>query len=190
MVDNFVIFITDDGVPKTGLTPTFIYLHDGTYNVTPPTITEKGGGFYLYSLEVLGGGKLYTGVIDAGNVLESNYDRYIPIVCKFGESIINKNYSVKVAPAYSNATDTATFLTFLTMDGVTVTNLTSAEIKVYGSNNVLKFTLTANAVSENGTFVFTKVNPAFTEGGLYYVVASIIYSGETIISNETMMVIS
>jgi hypothetical protein len=80
----YKIFITEDGVPRSGLTPTWLSLRavDGTdKSATVPTISEIGGGWYKFSVAY--GTTPFdvaelVGVIDAGATL-SNYDRYLPV---------------------------------------------------------------------------------------------------------------
>lgn len=46
----FTVFNVSTGVPAPGLTPTFTYYKDETGTiVTPPTITELGGGNYAFT---------------------------------------------------------------------------------------------------------------------------------------------
>jgi len=79
----YKLFITEDGRPKIGLSPTWQSLHavDGTDKIAQaPAISEIGGGWYKF--EVVYGVNPFTspelvGVIDAGAEL-SDYDRYIP----------------------------------------------------------------------------------------------------------------
>jgi hypothetical protein len=80
----YKIFITEDGEPKSGLSPVWrsLYELDGTdKSLMAPAISEVGGGWYKF--QVVSGVSPFdvpelVGVIDAGSEL-SNYDRYLPV---------------------------------------------------------------------------------------------------------------
>ncbi len=80
----YKIYITENGAPKTGLSPTWVSLYsiDGANKLpNAPSISEVGGGWYKF--EVRYGTEPFTaaelvGVIDAGSSLTS-YERYIPV---------------------------------------------------------------------------------------------------------------
>jgi hypothetical protein len=80
----YKLFMTEDGVPKTGLSPTWesLYAADGTdKSAQAPAISEIGGGWYKF--DVTYGAAPFdvpelVGVIDAGSAL-SNYERYLPV---------------------------------------------------------------------------------------------------------------
>ncbi|MHA1370482.1 MAG: hypothetical protein ACTSRA_12315 [Promethearchaeota archaeon] len=80
----YKIYITEDGAPKTGLSPTWnsLYALDGTDKSTSaPSISEVGGGWYKFDVKY--GTPPFdvnelVGVIDAGSSL-SDYERYVPV---------------------------------------------------------------------------------------------------------------
>ena len=81
----YKIYITEDGIPKTGLTPTWNSLRaiDGTdKSASAPSISEIGGGWYKFEL-TYGTAPFdvdeLVGVIDAGSSL-AGYERYMPVV--------------------------------------------------------------------------------------------------------------
>ncbi len=87
---TYTIFITEDGAPKTGLTPGWEYLHalDGTdKSGSAPAISEIGGGWYKFLL-TYGTAPFdvddLRGSIDADAGLV-NYERYIPITISLND---------------------------------------------------------------------------------------------------------
>ncbi len=80
----YKIYITESGIPKTGLTPTWnsLFSIDGVdKSADAPTISEVGSGWYKFELSY--GTSPFdvaelVGVIDAGSSL-SGYERYIPV---------------------------------------------------------------------------------------------------------------
>lgn len=70
-------FFTQDGVPKTGLTPTCtIYRNsDGVVIVDSASMTEVGGGFYVYNFTTGTNSTDYSVKCDGGASL-SSYERY------------------------------------------------------------------------------------------------------------------
>jgi hypothetical protein len=91
----YKLFLTENGVPKTGLTPTWSSLKtlDSTDKLSSaPTIQEIGGGWYKFSV-TFGTAPFnvteLVGVIDAGSSL-SNYERYIPITISLRDLSLTK----------------------------------------------------------------------------------------------------
>jgi len=75
---RYYIYITDNGTPKTGLTPSIIVYNkasDWTSAGTPPTISEAGNGFYYFDATPT---ERIIILIDAGTAL-ADIDRYIPM---------------------------------------------------------------------------------------------------------------
>ena len=114
----YKIFITEDGTPKTALSPTWesLYAADGTdKSGAAPTISEIGGGWYKFEL-TFGGDPFnvpeLVGVIDAGSSL-SNYERYVPVTITLRDlslaKLVNKaSYDlVSAVEAIRNDADTA-----------------------------------------------------------------------------------
>ncbi len=80
----YKIFITESGIPKTGLTLSWnsLYAIDGTdKSASAPAISEIGGGWYKFEL-VYGTSPFdvaeLVGVIDCGSSLTGN-ERYVPV---------------------------------------------------------------------------------------------------------------
>lgn len=80
----YKFFVSEDGAPKTGLTPTWDSLRalDGTdKSGSAPSISEIGGGWYkfeaVYGTAPFDVAEL-VGVIDAGSSL-SDFERYVPV---------------------------------------------------------------------------------------------------------------
>jgi len=92
---TYKFYVTDNGVPKTGLTPSWSSLKalDGTdKSGSAPTINEIGGGWYKF--EVTYGTVPFdvaelVGVIDAGSSL-SNYERYVPVTISLRDLALAK----------------------------------------------------------------------------------------------------
>jgi hypothetical protein len=79
---DYTFFISDDGAPKIGLTPTFSSLlkRSNATSVSPlPDIESVGHGWYKFAATIEAG-EMYFGVVDAGESSGlSDSDRYIPI---------------------------------------------------------------------------------------------------------------
>lgn len=73
---KYPVYFSDAGVPATGLTPAFSSLQNllTEASVTPPTVTEIGGGWYAYEISPTAP---LVGVIDGGAGL-ADADRYKP----------------------------------------------------------------------------------------------------------------
>ncbi|MFQ5495970.1 MAG: hypothetical protein ACE5EX_11380 [Phycisphaerae bacterium] len=92
---TYKVYITDQGQPKTGLSPTWssLYAADGTdKSGSAPAITVVGGGWYKF--EVTYGTAPFdvvelVGVIDAGSAL-SSYERYIPVTISLRDLALTK----------------------------------------------------------------------------------------------------
>ncbi len=73
---NLTAYFSDNGVPKTGLTPTMdIWKIDGTQVVTAQTMTEIAGGFYVYDFTTYDDDEDYVIRADGGATL-GNTERY------------------------------------------------------------------------------------------------------------------
>jgi len=91
----YKVFLSEDGQPKTGLTPTFASLRavDGTDKSSQaPAISEIGGGWYkfqvTYGTEPFDVAEL-VGVIDAGSNL-CDYERYVPVAISLRDLALAK----------------------------------------------------------------------------------------------------
>lgn len=70
-------FFTDNGVPKTGLSPTIDVLEaDGTVVINAQNMSEVGRGFYKYDFSGYDGDEDYVIRADGGAVL-ANAERYV-----------------------------------------------------------------------------------------------------------------
>lgn len=74
---KLIMFFTDEGVPKTGLSPVIdVWESDGTHVVNAQGATEIAGGFYFYDFTTYDEGKDYAIRGDGGAGLSAN-DRYV-----------------------------------------------------------------------------------------------------------------
>lgn len=74
----YSVYFSKAGVPQAGLTPVWLTLQDAITTVSvlsPPAITEIGGGFYKFSITPA---DPLVGVIDGGSSL-TDPDRYKPV---------------------------------------------------------------------------------------------------------------
>lgn len=92
---TYKVFITEDGEPKTGLSPSWSSLLtvDGAdKSGSAPTISEIGGGWYKFEV-TYGTGPFdvpeLVGVIDAGASL-SNYERYVSVTISLRDLALSK----------------------------------------------------------------------------------------------------
>jgi len=125
----YKLYITEDGAPKTGLTPTWNSLRaiDGTdKSASAPSIDEIGGGWYKFEL-TYGTAPFdvaeLVGVIDAGSSL-AGYERYIPVVITLRDLALVRQVNKAV---YDTATMTETIYAD---DGTTI----EAKLDVNESN--------------------------------------------------------
>jgi hypothetical protein len=73
---NLISFFTENGVPKTGLSPTItITKLDGTVVVSSASMTEVGSGFYYYDFSAYDNAEDYVYLADGGATL-NNSERY------------------------------------------------------------------------------------------------------------------
>lgn len=75
----YVVYFSDLGAPKTGLSPTldlFIKVSNGTSAGTPPTVSELSGGFYKFTYSPSEDVAIR---VDSNDVTMADRDRYIPI---------------------------------------------------------------------------------------------------------------
>jgi len=75
---NYITTVfTENGTPKTGLTPTAtaIKISDATVAVSAATMTEIASGFYKYNFSTIDTDEDYAVICDGGSSL-NNYERY------------------------------------------------------------------------------------------------------------------
>ena len=73
---NLIAFFTENGTPKTGLSPTIdVWTLDGTQVVNAQAMTETAGGFYYYDFTTYDEDLDY--VISADSVTLTGSDRYV-----------------------------------------------------------------------------------------------------------------
>lgn len=180
------VYITDLGVPKTGLTPTWNVLKKvaSGADVTPqPSITAVGGGWYKFDANVPVD-EQWAGIIDAGATVASASERYIPVLLI--DSDLTVATTVYITPVYDENSDTVFFMVFLMRNGELYTTPTSVTITVYDTTHTLLFTLNTSS-STNGVFVISKNTPGFTSGEGYYCKAELIALTKTFTSMETII---
>jgi len=120
----FTVFFTDNGVPKTGLSPIIdIWAADGTHIINNQAMIEIAGGFYKYDFAAYDATLDY--VIRADSITLSGHERYAYASNEHkGEldilqALIGKNYRLKsvtrdsmgnmttgTVVGYANAADT------------------------------------------------------------------------------------
>ena len=102
---TYTLYIDDNGVSRTGLTPTivnFIDISTGTdlvQNETVPTITELSGGFYKFSFDWTSEdiNAAYVLRIDAGSEIVNAPQRYIRMRIEQFDNVANLVKSVETA---------------------------------------------------------------------------------------------
>ena len=171
-------FFNDDGVPKTGLTPT-IKIRDvsnGSLLINGASMTEVGDGFYRYDYVAYDTTKDYAIVCDGGVSL-SDSERYVyagneSYVEDVADGVWNENLVNKITPnSAATAVKAATYENVITLDtvgGVSGTgwpigtgykpsnNLTDAlTIMLYG--NINELVLLSDLTIEAGHDVSDKV---------------------------------
>lgn len=189
MSETRILYVTEYGLPKEGLSPTWESLdkQDGSAVSPQPTFDEIGGGFYKFDVDI-SDGDIWVGVVDAGSDISSRTERYIPVTLRPGETVAEATYSVYVSPVYDEDADAIEYLCFLQRDGQLVTDSDDVELNVYDANHTLQFTLTSSSQT-NGVFVVTKSSPGLTVGEGYYVVAEIVRNTVTYTSGEVFLVL-
>ena len=74
---NIIAFFTEQGIPKTGLSPTVdVWTVDGSQVVTAQTMTEVAGGFYYYDFTTYDEDEDYCMRAD-GTATLTGADRYV-----------------------------------------------------------------------------------------------------------------
>jgi len=128
--ETFAVYITELGVPKTGLSPTWSTLTDQDGNAeAQPSITEIGGGFYKFVIDITYE-EIWMGVVDAGLITMGNSERYVPVVLKRYDSLTSIRSEVYVTPMYNEDADSLTFVAYLMQNGGIVAVPTSVSIIV------------------------------------------------------------
>ncbi len=184
------VYITSDGEPATGLSPTFETLKnvdDGT-NFTPqPTIEEIGGGWYRFNIS-LNPFEHLIGVVDAGSSILDPSERKIPIDSRFSDFEID-NKQVYINTVFDEDTDTLTFLVFLLINGTILqSELTSVSIAIKDENHTDLFTVSTSSFT-NGVAVVSKSGPGLTENRGFYAIATLVTTNETIVSADSYFTI-
>lgn len=167
---NYGFFVTDAGVPATGLTPTWDALYRLSDNAAQaqPAISEVGNGWYKFDADIP-----YTehwvGVIDCGATL-ANSERYVPIDMVHHD-LEGRNKDVFAQPIYDEDTDSLTFVCCLLEDGKKSTVPTSVTLSIKNEAHVEQFALTSASFT-SGVATLTKSTPGLTARDQYYVEAS------------------
>ena len=186
--ETFTIYITDSGVPKSGLTPTWLSFTDSDGNAeTQPTISEIGNGYYKFTVDIASS-EVWMGTVDAGLDVINSSERYIPVVMRRYDSLTPIRSEVYVTPMYNEDADSLMFISYLMQNGGIVDSPTNVSISLYDSTHVLKFTVSSSS-SSNGVFVTTQNGPSLNSGEVYYAIASIEHDGDTHTSAETTLVL-
>lgn len=185
MANLFRIYISDNGLAKTGLTPTFqtlLNVDDGSA-FTPPTITEIGGGWYKFSVALVPFEHI-VGVVDAGSALVNNSERFIPVDARYSDFDFDRK-QIFITPSFDELTDTVTFIVFTLINGkILTTELTSITVEVFNETHVSQFSLVTTSFT-NGVAVLTKTTPGFTADRGFYAKATLVTTNETVISTDS-----
>lgn len=113
----YKIYFADNGVAKTGLTPTFSSfkkVSDGS-NVTPPAISEVGGGWYKTADYTAP--EDIVGVVDGGAALTADADRYVPFDATADDNGLEQTLDALLGKAVLDYS--ADTLTLYKRDGIT-----------------------------------------------------------------------
>lgn len=176
-----LVYFSDVGVPKTGLSLTWEYLlkqSDGSAFIPQPSFIEIGGGWYSFDISPT---EMIVGVIDGSATLTADTERYIPVYF----DIYDYLYEVLLTPVYDENSDSLTFLAFLLQNGKRITaDLTNCSISVYDSVHTLLFTITSSS-NTNGVFVISKSSPGLTANAAYYAIATITCDGVDHVSTDS-----
>jgi len=181
MANFHTFYVSAEGVAKTGLSPTWQTLKnvDDGSNYAQPAITEVGGGWYKYTLD-LADFKHVVGVVDAGAALTVNADRYINQDLSYTKHSQKAKKDVVVAQVYDEDTDALTFFALLLVNGEQITTgLTSVTIVVYDESDNQQFSINTNSFN-NGVAVLSEASPTLTKNKGYYAIVSLVDSVETI----------
>jgi hypothetical protein len=181
-----IVYVTNYGVPTTGLTLTWeslVNVITGVAVTPQPAFTELGGGFYTFELNVPLS-SYYSGVIDASSTIEIDSERYIAVAIGSEDGI--ENIEVIVTPYYDENSDAVTLTTYLKVNGRIYETPTSAEVNIYDTTHTLLLTSTGST-SDNGVFILSESEPGFTAGASYYAISEITVGTNTYKSIETMI---
>ena len=188
MSEERSVYFSNNGVPSEGLTPvwkTLKKVSDGTDISSQPSFAEVGGGWYRFTADVPID-EQWAGVIDGGNIIPLDSERYIPVL--IGDNDIRRNTISVVTPQYDESSDTLQFMCFLLRNGETVPSaqLDSATVTVYDSSHTQTFSVTGSG-SSNGVFVLAQNTPGLLNGAVYYAVAEITVGNKIFTSTETII---
>lgn len=184
----YPVYIHNAGVPVAALTPTWSThkrVSDGA-NVSQPTISEFGGGWYYFDFDPQYGER-YIGVVNAGAGLPNLY-RYITTNL-FGPDYEKRDKYLHVTSVYAEDGDSLTFVCFLLEDGqLKTTDLTSITLTIYNDLHEVEFTVTTTSFT-NGVAVLIKNSPDLVAGESYYVKSELVTSQGTLTSMSVYNVI-
>ena len=191
MTKYSTLYITSNGVAKTGLSPQFTVYKDIVtgLNVTPvPSIDEIGGGLYRIIDSQIDFGSRNTGLIDAGSSINQPTERYIPYFASYEE--VGTQVEVIVGAALDEPNQSMLFSTYIQQNGQTQLNgLATASIQLYDFNHALLFTV-AGSTALNGVFVLSQsiISITLVANRPYYALSTItLDSGESYTSTDTLI---
>ena len=165
------VYFSDGGIAETGLSPVFDTLKkvsDGS-NVTPPAISEIGGGWYKFDINPT---EKLVGVIDGTASVVNGFERFVPVFFDQFDFL----FEVLLTLVFDEDSDSITFLAFIHKNGQRQTGATLCEIEVFNSAHVSQFSISSSSIT-NGVFVLTKSTPGIVKNNVYYAVAKITLSG-------------
>jgi hypothetical protein len=189
MANYYTVYFSDNGVPKTGLSPVWSTLKDITTgsDQTQPTIAEVGGGWYRFPIS-LTPFQNWVGVVDGTSSVPNSAERYIPVNVRFSDFSVDQD-RVEMNSVYDEDTDTITFAMFVSLNGsILQSELTSFQVQLYDENGLLLFT-TSTTTHTNGFALLTQNAPGLVKNRTYQGVLTVVTTNGTIIGGETFITV-
>lgn len=181
------VYITNNGSPVENLSPSWVIYRDTVSNtdvIPQASIDEIGNGLYRIVHNVDFGDRV-SGLIDAGNTINSDSERFIPVAVDYTEQ--SSVTEVFVASVLDEPNQAILFTSFIQNNGVIETTTPqSLEINFYDFNHNLLFTVNTST-QLNGVFIVSQSTAALTllANRPYYIIATItLTSGDTFTSGE------
>ena len=191
MTKYSTLYITNNGIGLEGLNPSFVLYKDIVtgLDVAPvPVIDDLGSGLYRIVDTGISFGKRRTGLIDAGNTINNQSERFIPYFGSFEE--INTQVSTVLSAALDEPNQSFLFNIYLQNNGLTqLTDLASASIQLYDYQHNLILS-SGSASATNGMFVIVEstISLNLVPNRPYYALATItLTTGESFTSTESLI---
>ncbi len=188
------LYVRNNGIGQENLNPQFTIYKDIVTgnNVTPvPSIDEIGSGLYRIVDPNIDFGSRVTGLIDAGNTVSNQSERFIPYAIDFIDD--GSNTEVKVASVIDVPNTAILFTCFIQNNGIIKQDgLTSVSVDFYDSNHNLLF-VSSSTTQQNGVFIFSEsiVSITLVANRPYYQIATMtLDTGETFVSGEVSVTLN